>query len=292
MTLLSSVFPNSCSRLKIFICYSHDSERVAQDIAQAVKNDGHEVFIDSESLKASSDYNEKIRNAIYSADQFIFLISQGSIAPGKYTLTELSFAEQRWPQAEGNIWPVLLDPSVDVSELPASLRSVQIYKVKGNAAAEVAAEIDKTRRLRPGVLISVVIGLLVLGGAMAFIVSKGRKPQSTNPAISRRSTFQQTCTNVQFSIINNEPTISADCSRLNSKVKSSTLVLRGIVNMNGRLAQDSGPSTFQKACKDMQISVDDTAVALSATCPKKTGQFEKSSLPINGIENINGSLTY
>lgn len=145
MKSLQRYFPSGCSRLKIFICYAFEDRGIAEEIAQSLRSDGHDVFIDIVNLKGSDDYNQRIREYIRSADRFLFLISKSSISAGAYTLTELGFAKDRWPSPEGRVWPFLIDDSVKISELPVYLRAVHIQSIKGSAPAEIAAEIDATK---------------------------------------------------------------------------------------------------------------------------------------------------
>ena len=145
--MLNDWLPQACSRQQIFLSYPSDRRAAAEDIAQTLKNDGHEVFFDKESLPAAGDYNERIRKAIKTADRCIILVTKSALEPGKYTLTELGFIKERWPAPAGKVFPVLLDASVNPGELPAYLRSVQATQIAGNAAAEVAATIERSRGL-------------------------------------------------------------------------------------------------------------------------------------------------
>ena len=166
MFQLSRWFPASCSRLSVFICYAAEDRKVAEEIAQALTNDGHDVFIDTKQISVSGAYNARIRRAIERADRFIFLISQASVTRGHYPRSELRFAQKRWPSPQGTVWPVLVDPSIDKSQLPAYLRSVQIHSIMGSVTAEVAAEIEKSRAVKPRCIFGAVGGLaLLLGGA-------------------------------------------------------------------------------------------------------------------------------
>lgn len=176
MAGLARWFPSYCSRLRVFVCYAHEDHAVAEEIAQALTNDGHDVFIDARKLKVSGDFNEDIRHAIEQADRFIFLISRASTARGKYPQTELGFAQERWPAPQGAVWPVLIDPDVDVAQLPIYLRSVQIMRVRGNAPAEVAAEIERSRIVRPAVIGGTVGALAVLATFAGIYFSGGLTP--------------------------------------------------------------------------------------------------------------------
>jgi hypothetical protein len=175
MFRLSRWFPTSCSRLSIFVCYAHEDAKLAEEIAQALTNNGHDVFIDTNRLKVSRDYNDSIRRAIEASDRFIFLMSKASLAPGKYPQTELGFAQERWPSPQGVVWPVLVNPSIpiDVGQLPAYLRSVHIHTVKGDATAEIAAEIEKSRVVRPRYILGAVAALALLLGGGSFLLMSG-----------------------------------------------------------------------------------------------------------------------
>jgi len=171
MSKLARWFPKSCTRLSIFVCYAHEDRKLAEEIAQALTNDGHEVFIDANKLKVAGDFNEAIRRAIEGADRFIFLISKASMGQGKYPQTELDFAKDRWPSPQGAVWPVLVDPSIDVSGLPVYLRSVQIHTVKGNAPAEIAAAIEKTRVVTSRCLLGAAAVLAAIVGGAGLLLT-------------------------------------------------------------------------------------------------------------------------
>jgi hypothetical protein len=119
---------------------------MGEEIAQALKNAGHLVFFDRESLPASADYNDRIRTAIAGSDRLVFLASKDSLAPGRFTLTELQFAKEHWPVPSGKVLPVIVDTDLKPSDLPVYLRSVSVMDVSGNATAEVVAAVDKTRK--------------------------------------------------------------------------------------------------------------------------------------------------
>ena len=145
--MFARLLPRGCSRLSIFVSYSHEQRMLGEEIAQALKNAGHEVFFDRDSIPASGDYNDRIRCAIQEADRFVFLASAEALAPGKFTLTELQFAKERWPTPEGKVLPVMIDRSVSIPDLPVYLRSVSVMSVEGSAPAEVVNAIDKTRSI-------------------------------------------------------------------------------------------------------------------------------------------------
>lgn len=167
--MLADIFPGRCSRLKIFLCHAHADRAVAEEIAQALKNDGHVVFFDKDSLPPAGDYNEQILKAIEASDRFIFLISRNALAEGKFTLSELAFARERFPNAEGAVFPILIDTGVPMTDVPAYLRSVHILQVEGNAPVEVLAAIRKSRKVS-GACIAGLLGVIAAAGVAGLVV--------------------------------------------------------------------------------------------------------------------------
>jgi hypothetical protein len=170
--LLTRLFPVACSRLRIFICYAHEDGDLAKEIGQTLTNDGHDVFIDANSLKVSTDFNEVIRRAIARAHRFVFLASRHSLAPGAYPQTELGFAQKRWPAPKGRVWPIIVDPSIDPAELPIYLRAVQVHTPKGSIVADLAAEIDGSRSIRPSCVICAAVAATLVA-AIVVIAATG-----------------------------------------------------------------------------------------------------------------------
>jgi uncharacterized protein YjbI with pentapeptide repeats len=64
------------------------------------------------------------------------------VDPGSYTLTELSFARDRWPHPKGRVLPVLL-PGVSIDGIPNYLKAGTLLQPQGNVAAEVVAAISR-----------------------------------------------------------------------------------------------------------------------------------------------------
>lgn len=178
--MFARILPRSCNRLGVFLSYSHEQRGQAEEIAQALKNAGHDVFFDRESIPASGDYNDRIRTAIEGADRFVFLASKSSLAPGKFTLTELQMAKERWPVPEGRVLPVLLGDDVSIGDLPVYLRSISVLDVEGNATAEVVHAIQRTRKVGPfcKAVTAAASLALVAGGAFLATGSLGTAPRT------------------------------------------------------------------------------------------------------------------
>jgi hypothetical protein len=155
----------------IFLSYASSLDETAARIEFSLKGEGHAVFRDRTALPPGESFDARIRAAIEESDLFVFLISPESVTPGRYTLTELKFAEQKWGHPAGRVLPVLAEPT-PIDAIPAFLRAVSILKPHGNLVAEVAAEVARLtapwwrRMLAPRRLVpAVVVALLVAGGA-------------------------------------------------------------------------------------------------------------------------------
>jgi len=169
--------PGVCSRLSIFVSYSSDDSQLAESIAQTLKNSGHKVFFDKDSLPPAGDYNERIRRAIRTSDRFLFLASRSALDKGKYTLTELDFAQKRWPSPVGRVFPVLVDRELEPAALPAYLSSVQAINIAGNAPAEIAATLERTSKVSTACRACLTLLTLALAGVIGL--ATGRIPIST-----------------------------------------------------------------------------------------------------------------
>lgn len=117
----------------------------------------------------------------------------------------------------------------------------------------------------------------------------------TAAAFAQASTFQNTCSNIAFAYSGSQATLQAVCLTAAGAGNPTSLVLTGISNQNGKLVQSgSGASSFQQSCGNIQITVASggSPVTLSALCRTSGGSSVASSLPLNGIKNNNGTLSY
>jgi hypothetical protein len=106
------------------------------------------------------------------------------------------------------------------------------------------------------------------------------------------SSFQNTCSQIQFAYSGNNATIQAVCLRANGTPNATSLTLQGISNQNGNLTQGGGASTFQQSCGNIQVNVvNSTTVNLTALCRTTSGSSNPSTLGLNNISNNNGTLT-
>jgi hypothetical protein len=128
--------------MRIFISYSASDASEAHLMASALQARGYNVFFDKENLGAGQSYDGKIERAVHSADLFIFLLSPEAIEPGRYTMSELGYAQQRWPNPDRYILPVMVR-AVDLNNVPDYLRAVSFLKPSGNLVAEVGSAVDQ-----------------------------------------------------------------------------------------------------------------------------------------------------
>jgi hypothetical protein len=128
--------------LQVFISFASEQKESAELIAVALRERGYKVFFSKDTLPAAQSYDVLIEKAVKSSDLFVFLISPESVTKGKYTLTELSFARDKWTSPSGHILPVMIVPT-EMGKIPAYLRSVSIFEPEGNAAAGTAAQVER-----------------------------------------------------------------------------------------------------------------------------------------------------
>jgi TIR domain len=159
----------------IFLSYASSLDETAARIELSLKGEGYAVFRDRTALPPGESFDARIRAAIEESELFVFLISPESVAPGRYTLTELKFAEQKWGHPAGRVLPVLAEPT-PIEAMPAFLRAVSILKPRGNLVAEVAAEVARLtaprwrRMLAPRRLVPAVVALLLVAGGAGLVL--------------------------------------------------------------------------------------------------------------------------
>ena len=163
---MSGPFQVKNGGVRLFLSYASEDRPRAEEIALALKADGHEVFFDATELRGGESYHQVLRERMAESDRLLFLISPWSVELGSYTLTELRLASDRWPSPSGRVVPVLLRPT-PMEAIPAYLRAVTILEPKGNAAAEVAAHVHRLAE-RPRAwrwFAAVLVAVAVAGGA-------------------------------------------------------------------------------------------------------------------------------
>ena len=154
--------------MKLFISYASEERPIADALAVRLRTEGHTVFLDRDNLPHGEGYDAQIREAIASCDLFLFLVSPASIESGRYTMTELKFAREQFPNPKGRVLPIMTQPT-PFSDIPPYLSAVTLLQPQGNLVAEIVAEVDRiadqrtrVRRLRIGG--GVIAMALVLAG--------------------------------------------------------------------------------------------------------------------------------
>ena len=134
--------------MRIFLSYASDDRAIADLVAQSLIERGHKVFFDGKNLPAGETYEDQIEAAIEKAGLFVFLISPHSVEDGRFTRTEIVFAQKKWPSAKDRVLPVLIAPT-EFDTVPAYLMAVSILEPEGNIPAEVASAVDRLSRRWP-----------------------------------------------------------------------------------------------------------------------------------------------
>ncbi|MGQ0674814.1 MAG: toll/interleukin-1 receptor domain-containing protein, partial [Rhodospirillales bacterium] len=128
--------------MRVFVSFASEQKETAEPIVLALRDRGHQVFFSHDDLPRGDSFDLRIQKAIQSIDLMVFLISPEAVTRGRYTLTELSFTRERWPNPKGRVLPVTIAPT-PMEAIPNYLKAVSILEPLGNAAAETCAAADK-----------------------------------------------------------------------------------------------------------------------------------------------------
>jgi len=163
---------------RVFISHAREDSKIAERIALAIRGRDCTVFLDEQDLPPGGNYEARIYQAIKSSSVFVFLISPASVSEGRYPLTELKFAEQKWPHPADRVLPVLV-ADMPIDHVPEYLRAASVMKARGDLAAEVAAAVDtmlpKFAKLIGAMAATVAIAI---AGLSAFYVWPRSTPDS------------------------------------------------------------------------------------------------------------------
>jgi hypothetical protein len=131
--------------VRIFLSYPSEERDAAERLNLALLQQGHDVFFDRADLPPGLEYDQAIAAAVAASDLVVFLITPASVTPGRYTLTELKLAEERWPVPHGRVLPVMMR-ATPIATIPNYLRAVNILVPRGDAVAEAAHEVRRLTR--------------------------------------------------------------------------------------------------------------------------------------------------
>ncbi len=131
---------------QVFISYAREDFMLAESIAAKVQLAGYSVFYDRERITPGQDPDSAIEEAIHQCVLFIFLATSNSIAAGRYALTELVIAKERWPAITANVLGVIVDTTIERAAPPYLTAAAAPLRPQGDVATEVRRE--ALRRLR------------------------------------------------------------------------------------------------------------------------------------------------
>jgi hypothetical protein len=172
--------------MHLFLSYAGEHRATADALALRLRQGGHDVFYDRDDLPPGQSFDDRIREALKDCDGLVYLVSPESVAPGAYTLTELEFARERWPNPSGRVLPVMVVPT-PYGAIPEYLKAVTVLEPKGNVVAETAAAASRlggARRLPRWTLVTAALGLTLAAayGGWRFV-----RPAPGPPAHARGS---------------------------------------------------------------------------------------------------------
>ena len=131
--------------MRIFLSYPSEERDAAERLNLALLQQGHDVFFDRADLPPGLEYDQAIAAWVAASDLVVFLITPASVTPGRYTLTELKLAEERWPVPHSRVLPVMMR-ATPIATIPNYLRAVNILVPRGDAVAEAAHEVRRLTR--------------------------------------------------------------------------------------------------------------------------------------------------
>lgn len=181
----------------VFISHSHDDEASADLILRALEKRGVKCWIAPRDVTAGGSYAESILNAIETASSFVLIYSNNSnLSP--HVIREV----ERALNFGVNIIPVRFDQSTPSKSLDYLLATVHWLSISepvaseiARAAEQIAAAVAKVQPMRPQTSPSetkilpksrkpifaaagILLGILIIGGAVAFRASKKQQPAS------------------------------------------------------------------------------------------------------------------
>ena len=101
--------PRVRNAMRIFISHSHRDREAVDAIADTLRSDGHEIWIDSLQLKPGDNISQRIQEGLEQADAIVFVISRNSLH-SEWVQREFSaIALQQISKRQQRIIPVRLD---------------------------------------------------------------------------------------------------------------------------------------------------------------------------------------
>ncbi|MEO8059554.1 MAG: toll/interleukin-1 receptor domain-containing protein [Burkholderiales bacterium] len=200
--------------MQVFLSYARADEAVAAEVDMALRMDGHDVFFDRTSLPAGEGFHRPIRERLRAADKLVFLVSPSSMTSGSYTLTELTLAQKKWPNPDGRVLAVMVEPT-PFAAMPAYLRANTVLQPVGNIAAEVAAELA---RLTEVATTQLSVPIACVRTHIAYFENKPDRPALFINVINRSLEFDVEVTHIW---IESDPKVHALARLLPQRLRPS-----------------------------------------------------------------------
>lgn len=128
--------------------------------------------------------------------------------------------------------------------------------------------------------------LFFVGLALTGISIVMKAPEDTRKYRGSTSTFPQTCQKMKVV----DDVLEADCVSRDGDLVYTNILLRGIENIDGDLVATNldRESDFSETCDNLSVKGN----VLQATCRTKNGGSKNTSIVLNGIDNVDGTLRY
>ena len=159
--------------MRVFLSYASTDRALAERVCRVLETEDYDVFFDRDDLGGGDAFGERIRAGVRRSHVLVYLISQASVTPPSYALTELTIATGLAARQRPAILPVRIDRT-PIAEVPAALRAYTILEPQGDIPADIASAIDRIRRRRQQRLL-MVAGMAVLAaglGGFAYLTSR------------------------------------------------------------------------------------------------------------------------
>lgn len=98
---------------EVFISYAHEDRSQSEQLYRDLRAEGYDVWIDSQSLIAGTDWPSEVRRAIQTSQYFIAVLSCKSVSKRGHVQKEMREAIElldEFPESETFIIPIRLEP--------------------------------------------------------------------------------------------------------------------------------------------------------------------------------------
>ena len=117
----------------IFLCYAHSDREVVHNLYRSMKDDGINIWLDSENLQPGQDWQQEIRKAILKSDAILVCLSREFNKQHGFRYEELKLALKKarsLPDDEIFVIPVRLE-KCDMPESLRHLHRVDLFEATG-----------------------------------------------------------------------------------------------------------------------------------------------------------------